>query len=126
MAAAQRLIRKICPKCKEPYDLSRDVAGKLGLTTTSDKVTLYRGKGCPNCLGTGYKGRIALIEVLMLTPKIKELVLAGEQEHTIREAARREGMKTLRENGMQNVLDGVTTIDEVVRVTVGDQDIDTV
>lgn len=126
MVAAQRLVRKICSQCKEPYHIDKDVAGKINLTGTPDKVTLYRGKGCPICLGTGYRGRIALIEVLMLTPNIKGLILAGEQEHTIREAARREGMKTLRENGMQNALNGITTLDEVVRVTVGDQDIDTV
>ncbi|MCX5677751.1 MAG: ATPase, T2SS/T4P/T4SS family [Candidatus Omnitrophica bacterium] len=126
MVAAQRLVRKICPGCKESYDLDKDIARKINLAPASGKITLYRGKGCPDCLGTGYKGRTALIEVLMLTPKIKELVLAGEQEHIIREAARREGMKTLRENGIQNVLDGITTLDEVVRVTVGDQDMDTV
>jgi len=126
MIAAQRLVRKICHNCKEPYGLDKDVARKINLSPVSGKVTLYRGKGCPACMGTGYRGRVALIEVLMLTPKIKELVLAGEQEHTIREAARREGMKTLRENGIQNALDGITTLDEVVRVTVGDQDMDTV
>ncbi|MFH1190547.1 MAG: ATPase, T2SS/T4P/T4SS family [Candidatus Omnitrophota bacterium] len=123
MVAAQRLVRKICPRCKEPYHLDKDVAGKINLP---DKATLYRGKGCPECLGTGYKGRVALIETLVLTPKIKNLILAGEQEHAIRETARREGMKTLRENGIQNALDGITTLDEVVRVTVGDQDTDTV
>ena len=126
MVAAQRLVRKICPACKEPYELDKDVAKKISLPSASGRVTLYRGKGCSGCLGTGYKGRTALIEVLMLTPKIKELILAGEQEYTIREAARREGMKTLRENGIQNVLDGITTLDEIMRVTVGDQDMDTV
>lgn len=126
MVAAQRLVRKICHNCKEPYGIDKDVAKKINLSPVSDKVMLYRGKGCPICMGTGYKGRVALIEVLMLTPKIKELILSGEQEHTIREAARREGMKTLRENGIQNALDGITTLDEVVRVTVGDQDMDTV
>lgn len=126
MVAAQRLVRKICHNCKESYGIDKDVAKKINLSPVSDKVMLYRGKGCPICMGTGYKGRVALIEVLMLTPKIKELILSGEQEHTIREAARREGMKTLRENGIQNALDGITTLDEVVRVTVGDQDMDTV
>lgn len=126
MAGAQRLVRKICAKCKEPYELSEELAKKMGISTESGKVTLYKGKGCSACSGTGYKGRIAIAEVLSLTPKIKELILANAQEHAIREAARREGMKTLRENGIQNVLDGITTLDEVVRVTVGDEDMDTV
>ncbi|MBN2453270.1 MAG: Flp pilus assembly complex ATPase component TadA [Candidatus Omnitrophica bacterium] len=125
MVGAQRLVRKICNNCKEAYTLDKDVAEKLGLKTSSGKVTLYRGKGCPTCFGTGYKGRIAIIEVLTMTPKIKELILAGEQEYKIREEARREGMKTIRENGIQSALDGVTTLDEVVRVTVGEQ-VDTV
>ncbi len=126
IVGAQRLVRKICLKCKEAYELDKDLADKINLSTTSNKVTLYRGKGCHSCLGTGYKGRVALIEVLTLTPKIKELILSGAQEHTIREVARREGMKTLRESGIQNALNGITTLDEVVRVTIGDQDMDTV
>lgn len=126
MVGAQRLVRKICAACKEPYKIEKDVAEKLNITGRGNIVTLYRGKGCPKCLDTGYKGRVALIEVLALTPKIKDLILTGAQEFKIREEARREGMKTLRENGIQNVLNGITTIDEVVRVTVGDQDMDTV
>jgi type II secretory ATPase GspE/PulE/Tfp pilus assembly ATPase PilB-like protein len=90
------------------------------------KAAFYRGKGCSGCLGSGYKGRVGIIEVLTLSPKIKELILRGAQEAEIREAARREGMRTLRENGIRLARDGVTTIDEVVRVTVGDQDMDTV
>lgn len=126
MAGAQRLVRKICPSCKEEYELDKDTAAKLKIGPGKDKVTLYRGKGCASCLGSGYKGRIGLIEILMLTPKIKELILEGAQEHRIREEARREGMETLRENGMKNVMNGMTTLDEIIRVTVGDQDIDTV
>ncbi|MBI5143947.1 MAG: type II secretion system protein GspE, partial [Candidatus Omnitrophica bacterium] len=74
--------------------------------------------------GTGYKGRLGLIEILSLRPKIKALILEGAQEHEIRETARLEGMKTLRENGIQNAQEGATTLDEVLRVTVGDQDIE--
>lgn len=126
MAAAQRLVRKICLYCKEPYNLDEDLVKKLNISVATDKVTLYRGKGCPNCLGTGYKGRVALMEVLMLTPKIRELILASAQEYALREAARREGMRTLRENGIMNALNGITTLDEIIRVTAGDQDIGTV
>jgi type IV pilus assembly protein PilB len=126
MAGAQRLVRKICLACKEEYELDKETAAKLKLGSGKEKVVLYRGKGCKSCFGSGYQGRVALIEVLTLTPKIRELILEGAQEHKIREEARREGMRTLRENGIQNVLDGVTTLDEIIRVTIGDQDMDTV
>ncbi len=88
------------------------------------KPTFYRGKGCDSCLGTGYKGRVGLLETLVLSPKIKSLILESAQEYQIREEARREGMRTLRENGVQCALNGTTTLDEIVRVTVGDQDLD--
>jgi type II secretory ATPase GspE/PulE/Tfp pilus assembly ATPase PilB-like protein len=126
MVGSQRLVRKICPACKESYELDKETAAKLKMGSGKEKVTLYRGKGCPGCFGSGYKGRIAVIEVLTLTPGIKTLILESAQDHVIREEARRQGMKTLRENGIQCVLDGATTLDEIIRVTVGDQDLDTV
>ena len=88
------------------------------------KVTLYHGKGCEACRNTGYRGRVGLIEVLILTPKIKSLILESSQEYRIRDQARLEGMRTLRENGIALALEGITTIDEIVRVTVGDQDME--
>lgn len=124
LVGAQRLVRKICKNCIEPYTLSKVAADELKIKTEGKKF--YRGKGCEKCLGTGYKGRVALIEVLVLTHKIKSLILEGAQEHRIREEARREGMKTIRENGLKLVFDGVTTLDEVMRVTVGEQDLTTV
>ncbi|MDD5496733.1 MAG: GspE/PulE family protein, partial [Candidatus Omnitrophica bacterium] len=123
LVGAQRLVRKICPNCKEPYELDAEIAEGYGIKTSGKKATLYKGKGCEVCHNTGYKGRIALIEVLTLTPKIKELILKSAQEYEISDAARLEGMKTLRENGIAFALEGITTLDEVVRVTVGDQDI---
>ena len=122
LVGAQRLVRKICSECKEPYELSKDAMERLNIKDKG-KITFYRGKGCNSCLGNGYKGRIGLIEVLSLTPNIKSLIMEGAQEYKIREAARREGMKTLRENGIQKVLEGLTTLEEILRVTVGDQDI---
>ncbi|MDD3905318.1 MAG: ATPase, T2SS/T4P/T4SS family [Candidatus Omnitrophica bacterium] len=126
MVGAQRLVRRICPVCKEPYELDAEVAARLNIKPDKGKVVFYRGKGCNNCFKTGYKGRVGLIEVLALTPGIKALVMENAQEHRIREAARREGMMTLRENGVKRVLEGLTTLDEVLRVTVGDQDIPSV
>jgi len=126
LVGAQRLVRKICQGCKEQYEIDAESAAKLNIPAAKGAVMLWRGKGCPACMGSGFKGRVALIEALILTPKIKELILAGSQEYKLREEARREGMRTLRENGVRLALDGVTTMDEIVRVTVGDQDLDTV
>jgi type IV pilus assembly protein PilB len=123
LVAAQRLVRKICPNCKEPYELEADIAEKYGIKAGGKNVKLFRGKGCDACRRTGYKGRAGLIEVLTLTPKIKALILENAQEYRISEQARLDGMVTLRENGIELALGGVTTLDEVVRVTVGDQDL---
>lgn len=125
MVAAQRLVRRICPACKESYELDKGVAEKLKIKTENSKLTFYRGKGCEACLKTGYKGRVGLLEVLPLSQKLKTLILESAQEHEIRDQARREGMKTLRENGVSLAVNGVTTLDEIIRVTVGDQDLDT-
>ncbi|MDO8536155.1 MAG: ATPase, T2SS/T4P/T4SS family [Candidatus Omnitrophota bacterium] len=124
LVGAQRLVRKICPNCKESYELDSEIAESYGIKTDGKKAVLYRGKGCEVCHRTGYKGRIALIEVLTLSPKIKALILESAQEYKILEQARLEGMKTLRENGISFALEGATTLDEVVRVTVGDQDLE--
>lgn len=124
LVAAQRLVRKICPSCKESYELDADIAEKYNIKSGGKKVVLYHGKGCDVCRKTGYRGRVGLIEVLTLTPKIKTLILERAQEYKIRDQARIEGMSTLRENGVALALDGVTTLDEIVRVTVGDQDLE--
>lgn len=126
LIGAQRLVRKICPNCKEAYAPSSDLLEQLKIKESRSKVAFYKGKGCDRCFGTGYKGRTCLVELLELSPAIKKLIMDGAQEYKLKETARLEGMKTLRENGMQNVLDGVTTIDEVIRVTFGDQDIDAI
>lgn len=120
LVGAQRLVRKICPDCKEPYELDRVLTEKLKL---KGKIKAFRGAGCKACQGTGYKGRVGLIETLPLTGPIRNLILESAQEHTIMEAARKEGMKTLRENGLEKVLAGITTLEEILRVTVGDQDV---
>ncbi len=125
LIGAQRLVRKICPKCKEEYTVDPKTVERLKIKTPGAKPVFYRGKGCDNCLKTGYRGRVGLIETLVLTPRIKSLILEGAQEHKLREEARREGMQTLRENGVKAAFQGVTTLDEILRVTVGDQDIAT-
>ena len=124
LIGAQRLVRNICNRCKESYELDAGIAESYGIKTGGKAAVLYRGKGCEVCRKTGYKGRTALIEVLTLSPKIKTLILENAQEFKILEQARLEGMKTLRENGIALALEGVTTLDEIVRVTVGDQDLE--
>lgn len=126
LVGAQRLVRRICNNCKESYHPNKDMLHSLKLKTDGSPVIFYRGKGCESCSGTGYKGRVCLVELLELSPAIKALIMENAPEYKIREAARLEGMRTLRENGIQNVLSGITTIDEVVRVTFGDQDVDAV
>lgn len=122
LVAAQRLVRKICNDCKEPYVIDGVTAKKLGIKPGS-KNSAFRGKGCKSCLNTGYKGRLGMAEALVLTPEIRRLILEKADEHKIRDQARREGMKTLRDNGLQKVLRGETTIEELMRVTTGEQNI---
>ena len=122
LVAAQRLVRKICNDCKEEYKINEEVAKKLQLGSQKKNVA-YKGKGCKVCQNTGYKGRIGLIEALVLSPEIRNLILNKAHEHKIREEARKEGMRTLRENGVKKILKGDTTVSEVLRVTVGDQEI---
>jgi type IV pilus assembly protein PilB len=123
LVAAQRLVRKICSNCKEEHPVEKDIAIALGLKPDHGKLVFYKGKGCDACLKTGYKGRVGLLEVLTLSQKIKSLILENAQEYQLREQARREGMQTLRENGLQLASKGLTTVDEILRVTAGDQDI---
>ncbi len=121
---AQRLLRKICPFCKEPQLISRPVAERIGLLRiihSGEDVELFRGKGCKRCFQTGYKGRVGITEVLIFSPQIKELVLARAGEFKIKEAARAEGMKTMREDGLAKAAAGLTTLEEVLRVTVLDE-----
>ena len=124
LVGSQRLVRRICQSCKEAYAPHDEAVDALKSRSVRHGATFYRGKGCNECLGTGYRGRVAIAEMLELTPKIKALILEGAQEHRIREVARKEGMRTLRENGVQNILDGVTTLDEVLRVTSGEKELE--
>jgi type II secretory ATPase GspE/PulE/Tfp pilus assembly ATPase PilB-like protein len=118
----QRLIRKICEACKESYVLTDAMVESLGIKrTTKEPLRAHRGKGCKKCFDMGYAGRTAIGEVLMLTPPIKELIMQKAQEFELKAAARREGMKTLRENGIQKILEGTTTIEEVLHATALDE-----
>lgn len=121
---AQRLLRRICPYCKEPQVIARSVAERIGLLKiihSGKDVELFRGKGCKRCFQTGYKGRVGITEILNFSPQIKELVLARAGEFKIKEVARAEGMKTMREDGLAKAAAGLTTLEEVLRVTALDE-----
>jgi type IV pilus assembly protein PilB len=119
---AQRLVRKICNYCKEGYTIKKEIADGLKLNLSGvKKLEFFKGKGCPQCFNTGYSGRIGIVEVLLLSPQIRELVLVRPQEQVIKQQARAEGMKTLREEGLEAALKGVTTLEEVLRVTAPDE-----
>lgn len=119
LAIAQRLVRRICPSCKEAYSPTPDKLESLGLKVEKG-VEFQHGKGCDKCHFTGYYGRIALIEMFEITEDVKRLVLSGEIGEGIKRHAMETGMQTIRENGMQKVLQGVTTIEEVMRVCLED------
>ena len=117
---AQRLVRRICKYCVEDYTLTRQEALELGFITEND-LQLKRGRGCEMCHDTGYLGRLATVEVMPMSESIKHLTLKeGVSSLEIKASARQEGMMTLRENALDLMLAGLTTIDEVLRVTVHD------
>ncbi|RKY39775.1 MAG: type II secretion system protein GspE [Candidatus Omnitrophota bacterium] len=117
---AQRLVRVICPRCKEAYKPSEEMRAKLGLARRKKEteVLFYRGKGCAYCRKTGYYGRIGIFEFLPATPELRELILRRCSSTLIRQLAEKQGMKSLFEDGLDKVLKGITTIEEVLRVAI--------
>ncbi len=113
---SQRLTRTICPKCKEAYETSADTLRKLGLNLESGSITLYRGKGCELCKYTGYYGRTGVFELMRIDDELREMIVKKASAVELREAAKRKGMKSLLEDGLEKVLEGITTIEEAVRV----------
>ena len=115
---AQRLVKKICPDCKESFEMDSTELASLGLDVGKEgPITLRRGKGCLKCRGTGYFGRSGIYEVLPITELIQPLISQEADIRKIRETAIQEGMVTLRENAVKKLLDGTTTYQEVLRVT---------
>jgi type IV pilus assembly protein PilB len=119
---AQRLVRRICAKCKapDPHQPPVEALAKVGFTEEEVKkgFTVMKGHGCDTCGGRGYKGRVGLYEVLEMSETLKDMILTGASAIELREQAQKEGMITLRRSGCRKVLDGVTTIEEIVRETV--------
>ena len=116
---AQRLVRTICQNCKEEYEPTKKELASIELSAQDVKgKTFYRGKGCDMCKNIGFLGRIAIFEILILNEELRGLILKKSATKDIRNAARRTGMKTLREDGIEKVFSGITTIEEVVRESV--------
>ncbi len=115
---AQRLGRKICKACKEAYEGDEASLVPYGHVPTGvGKVTFYKGKGCPACSFTGMKGRVAIYEVMVISEELRDAILRNAPTAELRQLAQAQGMKSLRQAGLQKVLDGTTTIEEVLRVT---------
>ncbi len=114
---AQRLVRKLCPHCREPYRVLPALASEIGLDTAMDEAVLYRAKGCEHCLGSGYFGRIAVLEFLPLTDALRMLVHERATAQKIQEAATEAGMISMYHDGLRKAQQGMTSLDEVIRVT---------
>jgi type IV pilus assembly protein PilB len=113
---AQRLVRCICPRCKEAYTPPIEAFRRLNLQLEMDEVTFYRGAGCQYCRGTGYKGRIGVFELMAVDNELREMILQKAPTHVLRQAALEAGMVSLKQDAMQKILEGVTTMEEALRV----------
>ncbi len=115
---AQRLVRVICPNCKEEYTPDEESLMSVGIKPeTALNRKIYRGTGCPACLHTGYKGRTGVFELMHMNDEIKNLILKTSDSNAIKRKAVEGGMPTLRQDGARKVFAGITTIEEVFRVT---------
>ncbi len=114
---AQRLVRILCPQCRTEMPIDADTARMLAGTEKPVGMTVYREKGCPACSDTGYKGRLGIYELLVVGDSVRGQILKKASAHVIRDSARKEGMSTLREDGLSKVASGITSIAEVARVT---------
>lgn len=116
MVAAQRLLRRICQDCKEPYEVGDVVLARLGIERKKG-VVFYRGKGCDKCNMTGYMGRMGILEALMIDDAVKDMIISRVPSEEIKAYVVKNGMQTLREDALKKCLMGLTTIEEVLRVT---------
>src|SRR5436309_3657857 len=120
---AQRLVRKICPKCKEPYTATEYEMRALDLDPTEvAKTTLFKGRGCGDCSRTGYRGRTGIYEMFSVDEEVRGLIYERVPSNVLRTRARELGMKTLREDGVRKIMAGVSTPEEVISITQGDED----
>jgi type II secretory ATPase GspE/PulE/Tfp pilus assembly ATPase PilB-like protein len=117
MTGAQRLVRKICPHCREEEKIPENIIERFGLDKRHAKGPFYKGKGCRKCNNTGYLSRTGILEALLIDDRIKDMIIKRASSDEIKSYAVRQGMKTLRENALEIFLRGVTTLEEVLKVT---------
>jgi type IV pilus assembly protein PilB len=115
MVLAQRLVRRICPKCRQQYDPPRTMRKALERMGFNIDV-FYKGVGCRRCRNTGFSGRIGIHELLVINDEIRDAIVASPSISAIREIGRRNGMITLRHDGFRKVREGITTIEEILQV----------
>ena len=125
MIMSQRLLRRICTNCKVPVkNMDPEFLKEAGFHKSDiPELKLYHGEGCSKCSGTGYKGRVAVYELLEVSEDLRQAITSNVNESTLRKIARKEGMKTLREEGLQKAREGLTTVDEVLQKTIKEKDI---
>jgi general secretion pathway protein E len=117
---AQRLLRRICPDCKKPHIPTKTELLQVGLDPANKEMSFFVGGGCDKCFDTGYRGRAGIYELLTMSDDIREMVYRKESAGAIKKAAIKGGMKTLRMDGARKAMSGITTIEEVLRVTQSD------
>jgi type II secretory ATPase GspE/PulE/Tfp pilus assembly ATPase PilB-like protein len=122
LAVAQRLVRRVCLKCREPYTPSPALLESIGLKPNQEEeILFYRGKGCDSCNQTGYRGRVGIFEIMVMSQEIRNLVLQKALPSVIKRKALEKGMTTLMESGINKVIQGITSIDEVLSTCVEEE-----
>jgi len=114
---AQRLVRLLCPDCRQTYSPTPQELAKLGLKSGAGKPTFYRAVGCGSCKRTGYHGRTGIYEILLIDDEVRQMVLGKIDSNRVKNRAIEKGMRTLRDDGARKVMEGITTMEEVLRVT---------
>ncbi len=116
---AQRLVRKLCPACRKPYAAPVTLVDDLQLKRFLDgqPIELFKASGCEDCAGSGYAGRTVISEVLILSEELRPMILSRADANTIQRTAIEAGMTTMQEDGLRKAVQGVTSIEEVLRVT---------
>ena len=118
---AQRLVRRLCPHCKQPAEVIESEMRALRIEPGQLRdAQMMHGKGCEQCRGTGYKGRMGLFEIFVLDDEVRHMINKPSSTLNLRQRARALGMRTLREDGIRKVLAGFTTAEEVISITIGD------
>jgi type II secretory ATPase GspE/PulE/Tfp pilus assembly ATPase PilB-like protein len=115
-AVAQRLVRTVCTDCKQPYKPTVEELSSIFVKSPENKIQLYKGIGCQACRKTGYHGRKGVFEILPVSPQIRKMITDGSSDGQIKQQAMQEGMRSLTKSAIDEVLQGTTTVEELMRV----------